>query len=713
MILHLKNILSITLLFYVSLIFGGQPQKIDSLKNELTQADNAKKIELYNILSKEVNGSDPKLAEVYARKALDLAFARQDKKGLGDAFNSLGRASYFNGNYSLAIEHYMKSFIYRQQLNDTVGMANSLSNIGVMYRKMNDYGNALDYYMKALSLKEKLDNKNEILSVLNNIGGLYYYQRNFVKATEYYTRTLELATAIKDSGLIAATCNNLSLISDDNMNYTKALELANKSLSIREKLYDLGGVASAYNNLGRIYEHMSKTSLALRYYIRSLALFHKLGDFPGKSNTLYNIGSIYLKSKNYNTAISYFDSSLVLAKNFKLRLQIRDNFHGLAHAWHYTGNADKSFRYFLNFIDMNDSLYNEESLEKISEMEVKYQSDRKVRDIEMLKRENELKDLKRENENKRQVVITRSFIGGLLVALVFVFLLLNRNNIRKKANKKLQLFNNEIVKQKEEVEKQKKIVDEKNKEIVDSINYAQRIQQAILPVTDEIEKFFKESFILFKPKDIVSGDFYWLAETQLYYFYATVDCTGHGVPGGFMSMLGNSLLNEVVIEKAVYEPSLILDMLREKIIRSLKQKGESGQSKDGMDMILCRISKDKKELVYAAANNPLWIVRDSKFMEYKADKQPVGISVTNAAKFSQTGIELRKGDVVYTFTDGFADQFGGKKGKKFKYKQFSELLFAINEKPMQQQRELLDKTFDDWRGELEQVDDVLIIGIRV
>jgi serine phosphatase RsbU (regulator of sigma subunit)/Tfp pilus assembly protein PilF len=700
------KVLAAFLVFASLSLFAGQPQKIDSLKKALATADKKQQIVVYNLLSKETGNSDPQRSEDYARKAMELAVALQDKTGLGDAYNCLGRVSFFKGDYSTAIDHYMKSFIYRQEINDTVGMANSLSNIGVMYRKMNDFDKALQYYMQALELKEKLGRKSEVLNVLNNIGGLYYYQRNAAKALEYYNRTLVLATELQDSGLIAATYNNLSLINDDKMEYEVALEQALVSLEIRRRLFDLQGEAAATNNVGRIYEHMGETRKALNYYEQALKLLVELGDLPGKANTLYNMGSIYVKHKEYPRAISLFDTSLALAKTFRQRLQIRDNYHGLAHAWHYAGSADKSFDYFRKFIDMNDSIFNEESLEKISEMEVKYQSDRKARENEMLRHENELKDLKQENEHKKRIVITWASVAGLLVALFVVFLLLNRNKIRKKANEKLIHSRNEIL-------RQKRIVEEKNKEITDSINYARLIQKAILPDGGELQKFFADSFVFFKPKDIVSGDFYWLAETARYYFYATVDCTGHGVPGGFMSMLGNSMLNEVVIEKGIVEPGVVLDTLRTKIIASLKQTGETSRSKDGMDMVLCRVSKDKKELVYAAANNPLWVIRNGSFTEYPASKQPVGISADGGQPFSQHIISLGRGDTIFTFTDGYADQFGGPKGKKFKYKQLRDLLLEGASGTMQQQKERLYNTFEQWRGPLEQVDDVLIIGIRL
>lgn len=255
------------------------------------------------------------------------------------------------------------------------------------------------------------------------------------------------------------------------------------------------------------------------------------------------------------------------------------------------------------------------------------------------------------------------------------------------------------------------------KDITDSINYARRIQQAILPDPQLFKTLLPDSFIFYRPKDIVSGDFYWITEQEGIVYYAAADCTGHGVPGGFMSVLGASLLNEVINEKKIREPGEILDMLRNKIIAALRQKGETGENKDGMDMVLCRFDRSKNELVFAAANNPAWLVRNSngekELIEFKPDKQPVGIGVENPVRFSQQVIKLQRNDRIYIFTDGFADQFGGPKGKKFKYRQFHETLVSIGDLPMEQQGEHLEKTFEAWKGELEQVDDVLIIGLKI
>jgi len=295
----------------------------------------------------------------------------------------------------------------------------------------------------------------------------------------------------------------------------------------------------------------------------------------------------------------------------------------------------------------------------------------------------------------------------------------------------VRLFKEENNKYAKQIEEQNKSLEEKSKEITDSINYAKKIQSALIPSEEEFNSHFKESFVLFQPKDIVSGDFYWVTKKDNKIFYITGDCTGHGVPGGFMTMLGISFLDEIINEKNILEPAEILNSLRDKIIHTLKQTGNSGESKDGMDIVVCRL--DNNMLTYAAANNSLYVfhkvpLTDSasearspaeekqmglaELIEYKPDKQPCGFH--HAIKpFTQHTIHLVAGDCIYTFTDGLADQFGGPKGKKYKYKQLENLAISIQHKSLKDQKHELQKSFENWKGSLEQIDDVCIIGIKI
>jgi sigma-B regulation protein RsbU (phosphoserine phosphatase) len=313
--------------------------------------------------------------------------------------------------------------------------------------------------------------------------------------------------------------------------------------------------------------------------------------------------------------------------------------------------------------------------------------------------------------------------GGLLVLTVAIFcVFLIRTRYRLTMNEiksRLELAKSkEIIEQENAViSKQKEELFDKNKEITDSINYAKRIQRAFIPKETEFTKAFKESFVLFKPKDIVSGDFYWLHEVNDRVYYATADCTGHGVPGGFMTMLGLSFLEEIVSQNVAKDAADVLNIMRQRIINTLKQTGSAEESKDGMDLVLCCIDMKKMKLTYAAANNSFYIVRkdengEKQLIEKKGDKQPCGF-FPDPQPFVLREEELKAEDRIYTLTDGYPDQFGGKKGKKFRYKALEELLMKNSDLAFDKQRDILNTTIEDWKGKLEQVDDILVIGVKI
>jgi len=297
-------------------------------------------------------------------------------------------------------------------------------------------------------------------------------------------------------------------------------------------------------------------------------------------------------------------------------------------------------------------------------------------------------------------------IGVLLVIGLIMFFSLRRV-LKKDKTAKLELV------------RSKKIIQEKQEELVDSITYALRIQQAILPTDGLIKSSLPENFVLYKPKDIVAGDFYWLEAKDDVVLFSAADCTGHGVPGAMVSVVCHNALNRAAREFNLSNPGKILDKTRELVIATFDESDQ--EVKDGMDIALCALhsagesSKGKGEsweLEYAGANNPLWIIREGEIIETKASKQPIGM-YTDPKPFTSHTIDLQKGDTIYIFSDGYVDQFGGEKGKKFKPSRFRKLLLSMQEQSMDKQCHLLDEAFEDWRGELEQIDDVCVIGVRV
>ena len=315
-------------------------------------------------------------------------------------------------------------------------------------------------------------------------------------------------------------------------------------------------------------------------------------------------------------------------------------------------------------------------------------------------------EVKEEKIEQQKLLIWAGVVVTVII-LAFAFMVYRNYKDKKRANAELA-SKNEII------ERQKLIVEEKNKEVMDSITYARRIQDAILPPIRLVEASLPECFVLYKPKDIVAGDFYWLENKEEMSLFAAADCTGHGVPGAMVSVVCNNALNRSVREFGLTVPGEILDKTRELVIQQFEKSDED--VKDGMDVALCSLQKDadKSILCYAGANNALWIIRNGaeEIEEYKANKQPIG-KVDDPQPFVTHTVNLNSGDCFYIFSDGYVDQFGGEKGKKFKAKPFKQLLMSIQEGPMKGQHSVIDEAFEAWRGELEQVDDVCVIGVRV
>ena len=331
----------------------------------------------------------------------------------------------------------------------------------------------------------------------------------------------------------------------------------------------------------------------------------------------------------------------------------------------------------------------------ISEMQVKYETDAVMKDNQLLITQSELSQTK----VKQQRTIIYFFIFGLFSISSLVVLLIRQNNQRKKANQELAQKNTLITEQK--------------KEITDSIQYASRIQSALLPPGDYIDKLIPERFIIYFPRDIVSGDYYWITEKNGKVICVSADCTGHGVPGAFMSMLGIAFLNHILSNQVEFHTDEILNDLRTHVIDSLHQTGKEGESQDGMDIALYIIDLDKMKLEYSGANMSLYLFRDKELMEFKSDKMPIGIHVKSDMPFSRHNIDIRKNDMLYTNTDGFADQFGGPFQKKFMVKNFKNVLTEIHTKSVEEQKITLINVFNDWKGNFAQVDDVLVVGIRI
>jgi serine phosphatase RsbU (regulator of sigma subunit) len=639
----------------------------------------------------------------YSFKSLTYYSKANFKEGIANELNDIG--FYYNtiGDTKKAIEYYLVSLKIYEEIDDKRGISASLNNLGVIYSNLGDIKKSLDYYQKSLSICEKAGEKSSIAYALNNIGMIYLSQKDYLKAIEYLKRSLKYYEDINDKSGIALIYNNISNAYDKLGDQKSCLNFLLKSIKISEEIGDLNGLEHSYNNIGSVYLDNNKDSMALFYYEKALANAIKTGHNYGKAQILGDIAAVYQKQKKYYLALKYALEAYNLSNSLHYPEIIRYSALVLKKIYVGMNEHQKALEMYEVYVQMRDSILNEENQKFALKNQLKYEFDKKTAaDSVKVAEEKKVVMIQLKQEKTQRYAL----YGGLGLFLMFGIFIYNRLKITQRQKQVIEI--KEL-----ETQQQKHIIEEKQREIIDSINYAERIQRSFLASKELLDKNLSDYFILFKPKDIVSGDFYWSATLKNGQFaLVTADSTGHGVPGAIMSLLNISSL-ELAVKDQLTEPAQILNYSRREIIERLKKDGSAEGGKDGMDCSLCVYDFQNMKLYLAAANNPVWIVRGEEVIEIMADKMPVGKHDKQDIPFAKQSVDLKHGDVIYTLTDGFPDQFGGEKGKKFMSKNLRELLAKIAHLPLQEQKALLENTFTNWVGKLEQVDDVTIIGVRV
>lgn len=557
-----------------------------------------------------------------------------------------------------------------------------MNSIGLIYFSQKNYSGALENYFKSLKIRESVQDKQGVSGSLNNIGEVYKALGEEEKALEHYSKALAINREIGNRNWESININNKAMI-----------------------FYGQGMLLGKQDPQREVFFKQ-----ALENYFEALKIRTEIGDQQGIALSGLGIGLVYTQQKKFADAQNYFADALSISKSIGYREAIKEIYLAKTRLDSSMSNWNTAFINHQLYILYRDSLLNEESTRQSVRAEMTFNFDKKE---ELARIEQAKKDVLVTEEKQRQKIIIVAVSVVLLVVMILALVIFRSLRQNQKKNRIITL-------QKEEVERQKHIVEEKQKEITDSINYAERIQRSFLASDTLLTTHLKDYFVFFQPKDIVSGDFYWAAELgNGRFLLATADSTGHGVPGAIMSILNISCLEKSVEEQQLIEPAAILDHTRLKIIERLKKDGSTEGGKDGMDASLISFDLKNFQLTYAAANNPVWIIRYSAeeqkhvIIELAPDKMPVGKHDKDAIPFKQSNVLLQKRDMVYTLTDGMPDQFGGPKGKKFMYKPLKELLISIADLPATEQKNKLSTALNSWKGVLEQIDDVCIVGVRV
>lgn len=607
-------------------------------------------------------------------------------------------------DYRTSMKFYKLYYDVSEKIKDKSSMADAMHGIANTYLYLSDYQKALEYYIQSAKINEETGNKTWLANDYTNMAIVYMRQKSYQSSIDILIKASALYSELKDEDGLSAAYKNLGVCYGETDKQDEALKYYLKCVEIEKKAPN-ENLAATYNNIGIVYMNKKNTEEALKYFNQSYELLQVYTDSFGLAYCYQGLGSVYTELKQYTVAQDYLMKATVVTKNVGMNYELMDNYGLLAANYASLNDYANAYKYRGLQSELKDTIHNSDNRQAIAEMQTKFETDAKEKQIELLQNEQDINNLAIE----KQRIFIISAIVGILALLVIALLFYNRNRIKQRLNDELE----SNLKQRKLDEQ---IIQEKNKDIIDSINYAKRIQTAILPSIEKRTVLFPESFILFKPRDIVSGDFYWYAEKDGKKIIAAVDFTGHGVPGAFMSMIGNAFLNEIVNKQGITNPGMILSELRYLVISTLKQSANEGENKDGMDISLVTFDTKTNTLEYAGANNPLWICTtengEKKMNVVKADKRPIGYFQGRGLPFSNNIVEYKKGDVVYLFTDGFADQFGGVSGKKFKYKKLQETLLSIQNESLENQKEILESIFDKWKGKLEQVDDMLVIGVK-
>lgn len=683
-------------------------------------------------------------AKDYLQKSLTIREELGDKKGVASCYNNIAQLYHNNGAYRRALEFYNKALEQYQQLNDKNRVAGMYNNIGAIYVDMSDYAQATEFILKALKIKQELSDNMGIANCYINLGNINFDQKLFNKSREYYLKALKIFETLDNKEGLALVYNNLGNGFKKQEKNDTALEMYSKSLKLSEQINDLIGQSESLNNIGAIYFQQNKYFKALNVFKKSIEINEKLENKQGKASGLVNIGDCYMKLNNFSEALMYYHNSLFIAESINDKLLKSKIYFSIADIYQNSGNFQKAYEFNKMYSLIKDSIFTETNSKSITEMQTRYDTEAKEAENELLKKENTVKELQYKDEKNKRILYAGGFLSLLVILAFIVYSLISKNKANKLlqkqnieiANQKkeiehqrdhLRLLNNELEQQKEEITAQrdeienknivlrdaKEIIEEKNEHIMSSIRYAQRIQEAILPYEDKISQYLKDFFVIYKPKDIVSGDFYWFNAIENKVFIALVDCTGHGVPGAFMSMIGNTLLNQIINERKIFEPDLILNNLHIDIRSALKQENESSHPSDGMDVCMCVFDFSQNTLSYAGAKRSLYYVQNGELIEIKGDPKSIGgFQREENRTFTSNNVSIECNNVFYLVSDGYADQMDTL-GKKIGTKILKQIFTKISCLPMKEQKEFLLDFFDKHKKYEDQIDDVTLIGIKI
>lgn len=719
-----KAIASLRVLFLgllMSLALNVRSQHVDTVKilNAIDRADRLISAGSYDLAYKVADS----LRIVAKNKNLQNVYAI--------TLNRIGAILRGKGDLSHSISFLSQSASIADSLKDKELVSHNYNNLGAVNRLLGNYPVALTYYLKSLKINEDLNDLGGISSVYNNIGIVYLYQEDYAKALEYYGRSQVISMKTNDLSGQSISYINIGEVYQKMGNNADAIACYLKGLKLSEKLEDRDSQAVISNELGNIYKHKGDLLQANNFYLKALLVFEHLGDKYRIAQVLISLGDCNLGLKRIGKAHRLLTRAYALSHEVGSWELIRDVSFSLSKYYQVNGQYREALLYHQRYTAARDSSFSKGKTEQLIRSQMRFDFEKEQGKIKA----EEEKRLVIAAEKIRWQRTVRIMLSLVVVALLALLAVLFRNYRNKQAlfklleenqveivekNEELIQQQEEILAQRDEIEKKNIVleehqreIEEQNERIMSSLEYAKTIQEAILPEEEFFATNFKDYFVIYNPKDVVSGDFYWTYEFEDTLFVALADCTGHGVPGGFMSMVGNMLLNQVVVEWQIKDPAIILENLNILVRKALKQNSETPHSSSGMDIALISIDKREGKIYFAGAKRPLYIFNNGEFTKIGGDSRSIGgFQLESIRKFTRNEVPAEKYLTLYIFSDGFTDQLNGE-DRKFGVALLKDMLLELHEQPMEMQKEQLLKAHFKHRGEREQIDDITVIGFVV
>ena len=574
-----------------------------------------------------------------------------------ESINILGVAAAVKGNFPKSLDYFLEGL---NKIGDTSRIKTKIKfigNVSNVYRELSEFEDAEKYLIECIKLQESINDSFGLANSISNLAGLFNEQNKYDEAIKYAHIGMKLHLRLNNMMGYARFLHNISLIYIELGIFDSAIYYNKLSLPIRDSINDIFGVVSSNIGLGQAYNGMGEYKKGLEHCLSIQNQLNKVNSVQQRAYYCQCLEESYKGLKDYKKA--YFNR--------------------------------------VRFDSLQTLVDGDDARKKVMQSKYMYELEKQhIKDSLIASKNESIQKIKFDKKIKTRNAYTYA-VGVVAILLVmFLWFVYSRLKITRL--------------QKQQIEDAKNEIETKSKEINASITYAKRIQSAVFPEI-RLEDLFPNSFLIYKPKDVVSGDFYWWEKADNKILFAVADCTGHGVPGGFMSMLGSIFANEIFNSKKIYQPSKILDELSNLMKISLKNdKGET--IKDGMDISFASLNTKTLELEWAGANNPLFIIRNNELEVIKGNRQPVG-HFHQPEVFTHHSVQLQKGDKIYLFSDGFADQFGGDHNKKIGIGRFKEMLLRFTDLKMKTQQNELERFFNDWKGGEEQIDDVCVLGVEI